>query len=352
MTTQSITDIKSLKREFGVSLCFLFHDHPSYQKKKKKKNETNRDYARLDNGVPCIASSFIVELLFHFGKTGLSGGMDKQKSTDNSFGQKKSTKFDFFFLTKNKQSEQETMIIVNNWTRSQFIYWGWVDDFNKIIARYVKCFKQFKVFKGHSRQVTSAKFSPDGARIVSSSDDRTIRIWDVSSGKEVQTLKGHADWINNAEFSPEGTKIVSSSVDRSIRLWDVTSGKEMKRLIGHSNRVTKAQFAPDGHTVVSCSWDQTIRLWDVKSGQEIKRIHTDLYQMYDVQFSPDGKHVVVSSDDTKIEVWNVNTSARVHSLGGHLSYVKELNFHPMAASLRHIPEIKQFGYGMQYQEKR
>ena len=77
------------------------------------------------------------------------------------------------------------------------------------------------VLVGHSALVTSAGFSPDGTKVVSASDDRILRLWDVATGECEQTLQGHSSRVNSARFSPDGTKLVSASGDNTLRVWHV-----------------------------------------------------------------------------------------------------------------------------------
>ena len=78
-----------------------------------------------------------------------------------------------------------------------------------------------------------------------------MRIWDAVTGECEQTLEGHSDDVNSASFSPDGTKVVSSSGDQTVRIWDAVTGECEQTLEGHSGGVTSASFSPDGTKVVS-----------------------------------------------------------------------------------------------------
>ena len=77
----------------------------------------------------------------------------------------------------------------------------------------------------------SAAFSPDGARIVTASDDGTARIWDATTGGEIVALRGHEDWCRVPSFSPDGARIVTASDDGTARIWDATTGQEITRIV-------------------------------------------------------------------------------------------------------------------------
>ena len=96
--------------------------------------------------------------------------------------------------------------------------------------------RRCRAFERAQRWVRSVAFSPDGRRIVSGSDDKTIRVWDAETGEEmVEPLKGHSDWVRSVAFSPDGRRIVSGSDDKTIRVWDAETGEEVVGpLKGHS----------------------------------------------------------------------------------------------------------------------
>ena len=87
---------------------------------------------------------------------------------------------------------------------------------------------------GHSFFVKSVAFSPDGKTLASGSDDDTIKIWDVATGKELRTLSGHTSVVNSVAFSPDGKTLASGSGDGTIKLWEVESGKTVQTFTGHT----------------------------------------------------------------------------------------------------------------------
>jgi WD40 repeat protein len=119
---------------------------------------------------------------------------------------------------------------------------------------------------GHTGLVSSAAFSPDGARIVTASWDATARVWDARTGAALATLSGHKAWVHSAAFNPDGTRVVTASWDKTARIWDAATGANLATLSGHTGPVNGAAFSPDGSRIVTASNDNTARLWDAKSG--------------------------------------------------------------------------------------
>src|SRR5262249_23068791 len=119
------------------------------------------------------------------------------------------------------------------------------------------------ILRAHTNAVVSAQFSRDGRTALTCSWDKTARLWDVASGRELRTLRGHEDGVVSAQFSPDGTLALTASDDRTARLWDLARGKELRILRGHDNALGGAQFSPDGKMVLTVSDDKTARLWDV-----------------------------------------------------------------------------------------
>ncbi len=124
-------------------------------------------------------------------------------------------------------------------------------------------------FQGHEGWISSVAFSPNGTKIISGSGDKTIRVWDASTGVErLPPLRGHDGTIRSVAFSPNGSKIISGSDDETIRVWDASTGIEMKfsPLHGHDGFIRSVAFSPDGSKIISRNFNETIRVWDASTG--------------------------------------------------------------------------------------
>jgi WD40 repeat protein len=206
---------------------------------------------------------------------------------------------------------------------------------------------QVQRLKGHQSTISGLVFAPDGHRLLSSSWDATVRLWDMDSGKQLDTLEfngpvlsvavspggrqialGRLDgtvevWdldthkcvgtfshhtkgqIHTVAFSPNGQQVISGSQDQTICLWNLQTGEQALRLRGHTANVNAVGFSPDGRRILSASSDRTVRLWDAETGEEIHRFlgHTD--EVWCVAFSPDGRYALSGGKDRTLRLWRL-----------------------------------------------
>jgi WD40 repeat protein len=135
----------------------------------------------------------------------------------------------------------------------------------------------------------SVAWSPDGRMLASTRYD-TIRLWDAATGSEIRPFQGHETWVQSACWSPDG-KIIASvgHHDKTIRLWGSDIGTPIRTLKGHQRTVHAVAWSPDGKTLASGSEDRTVRLWDPGTGNEIRQLTGDWSPATSMTWSPDGK---------------------------------------------------------------
>jgi len=193
--------------------------------------------------------------------------------------------------------------------------------------------KELSLLQGRTGTVTCVAFSPDGKTLVSGSKDHMIRLWNMASGKEIAVFSGHLDTVHSVAFSPDGQMLASGSADHTIRLWDLENGKEKYVLKGHDGDVMSVSFSPNGQMLASGSEDHTIRLWDLEVGKEKYILKGHEGVVTSVSFSPDGKTLASGSLDATVRLWNVVKNKEKKIITGHQGGVFSVSFSPDGKTL-------------------
>ena len=162
---------------------------------------------------------------------------------------------------------------------------------------------------GHTDHVLALAYSPDGKRLVSSSFDKTVRIWKPKTGHLLSTLRGHSTWVVSIAYSFDGLRIVSGSFDNTILVWNAQTGQIISGPItGHDATVKSVCFSPDGNRILSGSSDNTARVWDAITGEPLFPPfsgHTSYVNS--VCFFSDGRRFATGSNDGTIRIWTLDT---------------------------------------------
>ena len=173
--------------------------------------------------------------------------------------------------------------------------------------------EELALLRGHEGKVNCVSCLADGRRIVSASG-RTVRIWDAQSGEELAVLHGNegdiaggSSLITSVSCLPDGRHIVSGSDDGTVRLWNAQSGDTLAFLRGHRGKVNSLSCSPDGRRIASGARDGTVRVWDVQSGEELLLLLSDSYWVEIVIYSPDGRRIVSGSSDGTVRIWDAHS---------------------------------------------
>jgi WD40 repeat protein/serine/threonine protein kinase/tetratricopeptide (TPR) repeat protein len=148
--------------------------------------------------------------------------------------------------------------------------------------------------------VYSVAFSPDGKHVALAGTGQ-VDVWDLASQRLVRSLRGHTYVVCEVAFSPDGHYLASGGVDKTIRVWDWTTGAEL-RTLAHEAPVAGLAFSPDGSQIASGSGN-ALKLWSVPSGAELATFHGHQHPVYSVAFSPDGTQIASGSSDQTVKLW-------------------------------------------------
>ena len=198
--------------------------------------------------------------------------------------------------------------------------------------------RETRSLPGHGSWVLSVAWSPDGQRLATGCADGILRLWNPAAGDLTRELRGHEDWIRGVAFnlsalgSDGGGLLASASEDRTVRIWETATGRELHRL-AHPAQVHAVAWSPDGTSLASASEDRTVRLWDPRSGREERRGIGHTGSLHGITWSPDGKSLATGSSDRTLRIWNAAILQEVRRFPGEEHWVSGLAFGPGGISL-------------------
>ncbi|MFM6108296.1 MAG: WD40 repeat domain-containing protein, partial [Sphaerospermopsis kisseleviana] len=126
-----------------------------------------------------------------------------------------------------------------------------------------------RTLSGHSSSVNAVAVTADNQRVISGSDDNTVKVWNLQTGEEQFTLEGHSSWVNAVAVTADNQRVISGSWDNTVKVWNLQTGEEQFTLEGHSGWVNAVAVTADNQRVISGSWDNTVKVWNLQTGKEL-----------------------------------------------------------------------------------
>jgi len=213
---------------------------------------------------------------------------------------------------------------------------------------------------GHTKSIRSLAITPDGQILASGSDDKTIKLWQLATGRELFTLRGHTKSVCSIAISLDGQVLASGSDDRTIKLWQLSKGLQIGTInmggwfSGDSGCVYAVAISPDGQILASLSSSGAVKLWNLRTGQEIRRLQGDTSWVQAIaigsvsvtQNDSDAKatpgasafkqgvdQILAGGSGDAIKLWNLRTGRELPMLRGHSSWVRTVAFSPDGQTL-------------------
>lgn len=237
------------------------------------------------------------------------------------------------------------------------------------------------ILKGHNRSIQSLDISPNGNRLISASNDMTVKLWNISprekklmqtyplDGFKVQkirfapdnihfatantnsrilvwdsrkgpkdpqlfyTLKGHSGKINTIDFHPQKNFLISGGADKKVILWDLNQQKKIYESEVHSGQIESIRFSENGDRYATASKDKTIKVWDTHNHRLIYLLKKHKRGVRDISFSPDNRILASASDDKTIAIWDLSNGRLIKSFPAHDFVISALRFSPDGTTL-------------------
>jgi WD40 repeat protein len=212
-------------------------------------------------------------------------------------------------IVANLKGHTETVYTVSFSPDGRYLLTGSFDKSLKLWeAATGKEIKNFAGQTGHQNLVLAAAFNPSGSMVASGAADNTAKLWDTPLSVPLREYL-HGGAVNALALSPDGARLAGAVNDGSVKVWNVADGKQLFNLIGHKGPVLSVSFGGNGQFLASCGSDHTIRLWNPNNGQDLGIIGAHAGSANAVLASPNGNSLYSAGDDGLLKAWKVPVPA-------------------------------------------
>ncbi|KST64929.1 serine/threonine-protein kinase [Mastigocoleus testarum] len=203
---------------------------------------------------------------------------------------------------------------------------------------------KIRTITGHSDSVHALAISPDGKILASGSNDKTVRLWNLETGKEIRTITGHSSWVRSVAISQfsigsendnDINILASGSTDKTIKVWNLSTGKLIHTLKGHTQSVTSLAMSPGvkgrSPVLISGSADRSIKIWDLSTGELVRNLEGHTQSITSLAINPanklsNNKTFASGSTDRTIKIWNISTGELISTLSNDGEAVSSLAY--------------------------
>ncbi|KAJ7445073.1 WD40-repeat-containing domain protein [Mycena latifolia] len=196
---------------------------------------------------------------------------------------------------------------------------------NQVHILDLACRENDKLFDGHGGHINALSYLPHGHHILSASDDRTLRTWDLRLPFTEDYAERHSDTVNSFSFSHDGHLLVSASDDGTARVWDTNTG-QCTGIYEQTHQVSSAKFSWDGAIVVTETYNHSIRGWELATGNQVVALQGNSSPQWSVAASADGLHAASGSQAGQIQIYDAASGHTRHSLSAHQDGINCLAF--------------------------
>ena len=201
--------------------------------------------------------------------------------------------------------------------------------------------KPLLIYRGHSFWVNAVAWSPDGpssspgrgSRIASAGTDRTVQVWESTTGHQLLFYYLHKADVTTVAWSPDGTRIASAGRDRTVQVWEVIANGKVVIYRNHKGLIRSVAWSPDGTRIVSGGVDSQVHIWDAASGQKLLFFPLHKADVYTVAWSPDGTRIASGDDDRTVQVWEAIPNGKVVTYSKHMNRVNCVAWSPNGTSI-------------------